>query len=276
MLRLGTERHLRFALALLCRQPDVDVLALFRGAGESEGRTSWTAKPEIGDYVSFYGFMVYYLHGLIVNYAYTEQSSAARESPDDERQKPKLILAGYSYGSMLASYLPPLESVLEVFSSTAQKPVTREIILAANQLSRQSSANSSMKKTALVHMNVPDVVCPSVSHILISPILPPVSFFTALSLLTSGSSPDLVLQGAEIKSAKPVDNLTAHRSLAIYGDDDSFTSIRKLRKWSAELVGAENSRFEYREVNGAGHFWQDERAESQMRRTIREWLSAVK
>ncbi|KAI9732716.1 MAG: hypothetical protein M1818_007450 [Claussenomyces sp. TS43310] len=36
----------------------------FRGAGGSKGRTSWTAKAETKDYISFIGFMIYFMHHL--------------------------------------------------------------------------------------------------------------------------------------------------------------------------------------------------------------------
>lgn len=212
--------------------------------------------------------MMYYLHGLYSSY------SDSRSAPSGG--SPKLILAGYSYGSMLTSYLPSMESVLGLFASTAGKAATQEIVSSASQLSESSSMRGSPSPTGELSRkstDVPSVICPSVSYLLVSPILPPVSFFTAFSLLTSGSSLDTVLQGTEIKSVRPADNLTAHRSLAIYGNDDSFTSARKLRNWSAELAEAENSRFEYREVDGAGHFWQEEDTESEMRRAIREWIS---
>lgn len=44
-------------------------------------------------------------------------------------------------------------------------------------------------------------------------------------------------------------------TLAIFGDDDVFVSISKLRAWSQKLAETGNSQFEYVEVKGAGHFW---------------------
>jgi len=50
-------------------------------------------------------------------------------------------------------------------------------------------------------------------------------------------------------------------SLAIFGDDDIFVGVSKLRTWSHKLAEAGNvpggSQFEYVEIEGAGHFWHD-------------------
>lgn len=57
--------------------------------------------------------------------------------------------------------------------------------------------------------------------------------------------------------------LTVDPTLAVFGDDDVFVSIKKLRAWSERLAetrigkGGEDSRFRYVEVGGAGHFWHD-------------------
>ena len=87
----------------------------FRGAGESAGRTSWTGKAELVDYVSFYGFMVCLIeaverrmhedshgHGDGV----VSEQIPAPEKPHEQRKEPVLILGGYSYGSLITSCLP--------------------------------------------------------------------------------------------------------------------------------------------------------------------------
>ncbi|KAI9650454.1 hypothetical protein NHQ30_000469 [Ciborinia camelliae] len=104
----------------------------FRGAGSSKGQTSWSSLPEQKDYVSFLGFMVIYLHYLTVPYLSMPPSLIQSEpqlsdltpapsqllleptndtrsgrptsaGPDIERSgsKPLLLLAGYSYGSLV-------------------------------------------------------------------------------------------------------------------------------------------------------------------------------
>ncbi|KAI0845456.1 Alpha/Beta hydrolase protein [Daldinia vernicosa] len=49
--------------------------------------------------------------------------------------------------------------------------------------------------------------------------------------------------------------LAANPTLAIYGDQDSFLSMKKMRDWATQLSGAEGSQFRYVEVSTAGHFW---------------------
>jgi alpha/beta superfamily hydrolase len=212
----------------------------------------------LGDYISFYGFMVYYLAGL-------KSSLSSRESNVSEGGTTKLVLSGYSYGSMLASHLPALETVLKLFVPSSQGLATHEIKLATDHLSRGSGSQAAGSSA----------VSPSVAYLLVSPILPPASFFTAFSLLGQNRRLDTVLLGTAIQSGTPAETLTAHPSLAVYGSSDGFTSATKLRDWAAQLAEAQDSRFCSHEIDGAGHFWHEDGAELQLRRTIREWLATL-
>lgn len=55
--------------------------------------------------------------------------------------------------------------------------------------------------------------------------------------------------------------LTVDPTLAIFGDDDVFVSVKKLRTWGESLAETRNgkgeSQFRCVEVSGAGHFWHD-------------------
>lgn len=74
--------------------------------------------------------------------------------------------------------------------------------------------------------------------------------------------------------------LTANPTLAIYGTQDFFSSHRKLRAWAEDLAARPNSQFRFREVQGAGHFWQEQGQEGEgeggvereLRRGVREWV----
>jgi pimeloyl-ACP methyl ester carboxylesterase len=202
--------------------------------------------------------MIYYLAGL-------ESNISSRESNVSENGTTKLVLAGYSYGSMLASHLPPVETVLKLFAPSAQGTATQEIKLAADRLSRGNGSQEARQ----------NVASPSVAYLLVSPILPPASFFTALSLLGQNRRLDTVLLGIPIQSGTPSENLTTHPSLAVYGNSDGFTSARKLRDWAAQLAESRDSQFCSHEINGAGHFWHEDGVELQLRRTIREWLATL-
>ncbi|KAI9712902.1 MAG: hypothetical protein M1812_006771 [Candelaria pacifica] len=127
----------------------------FRGAGTSNGKTSWTAKPELADYISFAGFFVHYLHGLeppistssppptraLSDHTLTpiQSTLTVPRSPSDLSQDTSmiLILGGYSYGSLIASHLPPTKTILERFADAAVGTAEAEICLRAQHLSQQ-------------------------------------------------------------------------------------------------------------------------------------------
>lgn len=121
-------------------------LTLSRGASESAGHTSWSGKAELGDYVSFYGFMICYLKDLMSeqcrpSYGVDQRLSTVpsniegAESLVKPRFRPRLILAGYSYGSMIASHLPGIEGVTKLFENAAEDSAESEIQLRASHLS---------------------------------------------------------------------------------------------------------------------------------------------
>ncbi|KAI9371948.1 Alpha/Beta hydrolase protein [Aspergillus egyptiacus] len=248
----------------------------FRGAGDSEGRTSWTARPELADYVSFYGFMMLYLRllRLRIESRYGKQ----RTSRDTH-----LILGGYSFGSLIASHLPSSDAVVDLFNHMVQGSLSHGIFITARILCVsadshiQSLQQSPASSTASVTHNAEDVLKSSdttISYLLISPLLPPLTqfltFFMDLSLLEvddQGSG-----ERRQIRCPKPKDQLCSYSTLAIYGDQDTFTSISRLRKWSDELRSAPRSRFLSTEIEGAGHFWREEGVEPRARHSLRLWL----
>ncbi|KAI9815981.1 MAG: hypothetical protein M1827_001973 [Pycnora praestabilis] len=134
----------------------------FRGAGNSKGRTSWTAKPELSDYISFAGFFIHYLHNLEPPTLISPPShlrttsdnalsqtllpiqsvvSTADEPPAIDKPM-SLILGGYSYGSLITSYLPTTEIILARFASVAKGTAEAEIRLRAVRLSRKWNQES--------------------------------------------------------------------------------------------------------------------------------------
>ncbi|KAI2601947.1 Alpha/Beta hydrolase protein [Hypoxylon sp. NC1633] len=116
----------------------------FRGASSSNGRTSWTSKPERADYMSVAGFLVYYMHYL-----------RPRRHPhvgSNQNVPPAILLfAGYSYGAMVTVQLPPLDSFLSRFSSPSTHTPFSDIRLRAQHLAEQqviiSAAPSSPRKS---------------------------------------------------------------------------------------------------------------------------------
>ncbi|KAL5342804.1 Alpha/Beta hydrolase protein [Aspergillus crustosus] len=247
----------------------------FRGAGDSGGQTSWTAKPELADYVSFYGFMLLYLHCLRSNILFRSEESNVEDGI-------YLILGGYSYGSLVASHLPASDVIVEIFRDGTQGAPVHEISLTAKNtcalsedkippstLVQDPEALSSWQnaKDPLQSINT------TTSHLLISPLLPPINLFLTLFLdLSLEVDTEASGQRRKIPCPKPSDQLCAHRTLAIYGDEDTFTSASKLRNWSDELSNVPQSQFASKEVEGAGHFWREPGAEQEARQSLRLWL----
>lgn len=311
------------------------------GAGDSDGKTSWTAKPELADYVSFYGLMLCFLDGLK-----TGGSSSPRRREFDLSEEPpcatfSVILGGYSYGSMIASHVPTVGVVLSLFqdaqkdsfaaairsrayqcsahcnssfqtelrpqtpdrtrpssrprsplpvvlgqSPSSQKErkvslegVRRSLDRAKQKInlgSRSSDVGSQERRTVVTEK--PPTQMPRISYLLVSPILPPISQFLTLfskislsSTVSSGTS----AQGVPIPAVKAEEQLSAHPTLIIYGDNDNFTAADKIEKWCEDIANTAGSRIHVQEVEGAGHFWHDQRAKAQMKATIRTWLGRM-
>jgi hypothetical protein len=151
----------------------------YRGAGSSKGRTSWQSKPEQNDYVSFIGFMVYYIHHLsppTLSPPPIQQPNFSRSEPqlheltpvpsqalppphvsvrylspmpkhlslankDQGKPRIRLLLGGYSYGAMVTCCLPAiLSSVITPFQSPAAGSAHAEIRLRALSLATQQNS----------------------------------------------------------------------------------------------------------------------------------------
>ncbi|KAI0203475.1 Alpha/Beta hydrolase protein [Astrocystis sublimbata] len=97
----------------------------FRGAGKT-GRTSWTSRPEQADYVSVVGFLACYVHHLSKDPLLSRHLQG--EVPG------AMLLAGYSYGAMIATRLPPLDTMLSYFATPALHTAEADIRLRAQHL----------------------------------------------------------------------------------------------------------------------------------------------
>ncbi|KAI1261448.1 Alpha/Beta hydrolase protein [Xylariaceae sp. FL1019] len=108
----------------------------FRGAGTSAGRTSWTSKPEQDDYISVAGFLAYYAHYL---HAPPGDLDSASSDSTAERRTPTLLFAGYSYGAMIVTRLPPTGLVFSRFETPVIHTAAADIRLRAQHLAEQQS-----------------------------------------------------------------------------------------------------------------------------------------
>ena len=111
------------------------------------------------------------------------------------------------------------------------------------------------------------IIMPDVRYLLISPLTPPVSTVVAPAL------------GYKFWSKSREDHqevIGKHACLAVYGDQDVFSSAKKIRDWSDQLKAAPTSRFTSVEVAGAGHFWAEPDVEVKLRSALEEWEHSIR
>lgn len=335
------------------------------GAGSSKGKASWTAKPELSDYVSFVGFFLQYLDGLMpstsiesspmfvgdaVTLSPIPSAQASSSKPfEADRRSITVILGGYSFGSLLASHLSAINVILERYAKIAKGSAEAEIRLRAQALSSrwnkeahqhcavergrslmpQKPSGSSSRSLGIVfggeesepgsrrasqdsrrslefirrsvdhsrktldsrsrnseinaegeeHLGIGKMPEVQAHYLLISPLLPPISLvatmFSRFGNASSNKDNILSFNGKHQTSAAPNESLVNHPTLAIYGDKDFFASARKLRRWAEGLAEKPNSLFRFKEIHGAGHFWQEEGVDIKMRACIKEWLQNI-
>lgn len=86
--------------------------------------------------------------------------------------------------------------------------------------------------------------------------------------LSPSSDTALSLEEAEAK-------LVRNPTLAIYGDNDGFVPVRKLRPWAARLEGIPHSSFRAHEVSGASHFWAQGRPAYTLKDAIKTFAESL-
>jgi len=180
-------------VSLLLKQNFVVGTFNFRGAGASKGRTSWQAKAEQKDYISFVAFMVFYMHLLSplpipsglpaftrsnpelheltpvpsqavsppqssdsqylspISSADLPSSMLEKEGNVIGNTQPRLLLAGYSYGALITSLLPPIiTSIISPFQTPAPGSAYAEIRLRADCLAAQQTQIVNTQISALL------------------------------------------------------------------------------------------------------------------------------
>jgi hypothetical protein len=106
---------------------------------------------------------------------------------------------------------------------------------------------------------------PHVRYLLVSPLTPPVSTLVAPGLAHKPWS-----------KSNEQEVVGKHVALAVYGDQDIFTSSKKVRQWAEKLSSAAGSRFENVEIEGCGHFWHEEGVVEKLRTALKEWEGRVR
>jgi hypothetical protein len=113
-----------------------------------------------------------------------------------------------------------------------------------------SPEEGSGKMNTIVYKEIPGIGTGlQAAYLLISPLQGLVSHL--LTLWSSRSWKDQI-PDHEMK-------LTVDPSLVVFGDDDLFVSVKRLRSWVTRLSEASKGSglFRHVEISGAGHFWQD-------------------
>lgn len=183
-------------------------------------RPSWTLGMEVRDYASVAMLMLGFSNARLA------ATGSARS-----RASTRLILGGYSYGSLVAWHVRPGMDIIQQDACTS----TGARILGIAGGLAAGMARGSVVAAELVPASLRDVVV-TTDYLLISPLLGLVRLFLApAAACTSSGGQDHPLQG--------------NKALAIFGTDDGFTSSRRVESWAvARGVQA-------MVIKGGTHFW---------------------
>jgi pimeloyl-ACP methyl ester carboxylesterase len=108
---------------------------------------------------------------------------------------------------------------------------------------------------------------PEIRYLLISPLTAPISTLAA---------PALASRVLGRSSSSFLDVIAKHETLAVFGDQDVFSSAKRVREWVERMKGESGTRFQGVEIKGAGHFWHEEGVERELRAALRRWEGRVR
>lgn len=257
---------------------------LCSGAHKSQGKTSYTGRAEVADYVSFYGFMLIYLYALNDAGAQGEligdqEATPAPSAQDAPAQRDnEIVLAGYSYGSLITSHLPPLQTVASLFDDPQRGSSVEHICMKATEIcSRHSPRGSSLGG----HCPSPLARAEStrVAYLLVSPILPPISSLLTLTFFRNVPTMDFVIKDTAetVQSGFIESHVQRDPVLVLTGLDDGFTFRSALNKFEGRMRSAagEQGLFECVKFHGVDHFWREYEPRKLMEASLRQWLSKI-
>ena len=132
-------------------------------------------------------------------------------------------------------------------------------------------------------------------YLLISPLLGPIASLATMFRFSPPHGKHPLSNSKPLIKADRNNILSTNPTLAIFGDDDVFTSSRRLRRWCEELtvvsraanpdassevgdegrIPKETSLFQFREIRRAGHFWREEGVLREMRQCMSRWIEEV-
>lgn len=109
------------------------------------------------------------------------------------------------------------------------------------------------------------ITFPGVQYLLISPLAGPIATLATPALANK-------FWGRKDETEESVGK---YPTLAVYGDQDIFTSAKKTRDWSQRLLELYGSTISSVEVAGAGHFWVEQGVEKELRSSLRQWQATI-
>lgn len=197
-------------------------------------RPSWTLKSEIADFSNYSLFLM--LYGCLLS--------------NTTLQSIHLLAAGYSYGSLVASQAPSAAGMFARGTGDGDFVLEQARALTIDQVGSPTAS----AKTADSLLADADL---STSYLLISPLLSPTTNLVA----PFNRKASLVGRIDNDRETRP--------ALAVFGNDDAFTSSRRLEAWASD------NGIEYKVIKGAGHFWQTSKHRVQLANAISEWASLL-
>lgn len=273
----------------------------FRGAPGARGATSWTGRAEVADYTSVAAWALAYVQSL-------PPPPGAVVVGTDSDATVQLLLGGYSYGSLVAARLPGTQAgivgVLGSGSGSGEFTVALEAARKSARgwwdshgVARTSYSGSTAGRAEVLRaaegpalplpLPVPLPVAPGdvrwtvvARYLLVSPPLPPVSSFLMGFGAGSWAGWAKGLVGMQHRGHKDGDDgggggfgieESGVRVLAVYGDGDTFTGVKKYRRWRERMM-ATSASWSGVEVEGAGHFWHEAGVMEELEGAVRTWI----
>jgi len=249
----------------------------FRGCGHSKGRTSWTGKAETGDYAA--------VSAWTLNFAVELHDGAA--------DRVEMMMAGYSYGALVAARCPRCDELVQAARSPPNEAFDKALAAGKRCAKGWSRSHSDVGRTSYsgvrspslqpqrpslseLEMRPPSTPEPQVDlaklavetrYLLISPPLPPISTFLLPSFGFAPAAESIVDPPTAAKRKGK-----GMKMLVAWGDDDVFTGVKKYRRWGEKMLAALGEGFDSVEVEGAGHFWGEKRL-GVVEQKLERWLA---
>src|SRR3569833_1209734 len=123
-----------------------------RGAGSYAGSKTWNGIHEKEDYLSFAAFKYYYAQILD---AFGDGSASPASPRSRDPETPILLLAGYSYGGLITTLLPSVQTMLAPLERPAAGSAAAEIRLRAASLAHSQNTVHSSARAAAQHPQSP-------------------------------------------------------------------------------------------------------------------------